>query len=147
MRLRTIVAAACLLGATGAQAQIYKCVDAGGTTHYSDKPQPECVGVQVDIRAQEPISGKLEDSSKGLPDAEREFQKRRIAREREQEERSRAEAARQRRCDRMKAEYQRFTSLRRPGTLDAEGNRVAMDAAERDARTAKMEADIARECS
>jgi hypothetical protein len=147
LSLRAIVAAACLLGAAGAQAQIYKCVDARGVTHYSDKQRSECEGVQVDIRGQEPISGKLEDSSKGLEAAERDFQQRRSAQVRAEQEQARAEAARQRRCAGMKAEYQRFISLRRPGSLDADGNRVAMDAAERDARTAKMEADIARECS
>lgn len=145
MGLRPFVAAACVLCAAGVQAQVYKCVDARGTTHYSDKPRPECPGVQVDIRGQEPISGQLQGSG-DLGAAESDFQKRRIARERELEELARADAARQRRCASKKAEYQRFTGMRRPGTIDPDGNRVAMDAAERDARTAKLEADIAREC-
>lgn len=134
MSLRATVAAACLACAAGAQAQVYKCVDARGTTHYSDKPQADCKGVEVDIRGQEPISGQLQKAG-DLNAAESDFQKRRIARERAEEESARAEAARQRRCAQLRTELQRLQYIRRPS-----------DANDLERRLAETSAQIAREC-
>jgi hypothetical protein len=126
--------AALLLAALPAQAQIYKCVDARGTTHYSDKPLPDCKGVAVDIRGQEPISGQLQNAG-DLGAAERDFQQRRIERERAEEAQARAAADRQRRCAQLRTELQRLQYIRRPS-----------DATDLERRLAETGAQIAREC-
>jgi hypothetical protein len=135
-----------LVLALPAQAQMYKCVDARGVTQYSDKPRPECKGEEVDIRGQEPISGKIETSGSDLKAAEREFRQRQLQREREQQEQAKADEARSRRCGQLKAAYQRFTSMRRVPNPGPRGERDYLEASERDAKTAQMEAEIARTC-
>jgi hypothetical protein len=55
--VRLILAAALALAAAPAAAQMYKCVDQRGVTHYTDKPQPNCKGGPVDIRGSPLISG------------------------------------------------------------------------------------------
>ena len=137
---------ALLLLALPAQAQMYKCKDARGVTRYSDKPQADCPGQEVDIRAQPPISGKLDDYGSDANAAERDFQKLRIEREREERSQAQADAARRQRCAQMRAEYEQFANARRVYAVDAKGERNAMDDADRDARGAQMKAQIAREC-
>lgn len=56
--MKSILAATLALTMFPAAAQVYKCVDARGVTHYSDKPQPGCKGGPVDIRGSPPISGE-----------------------------------------------------------------------------------------
>jgi Domain of unknown function (DUF4124) len=143
---RLLLAAGCLLGAAVAQGQVYKCVDAHGVTQYSDKPRPECKGMEVDIHAQPPISGKLETPSTDLGAAEREFRKRQVQREREAREQAKADEARKRRCEQLKAEQRRTLSVRRPMIVDEKGERRYLDAAELDARVADLGAEIARTC-
>ena len=46
-----------LLVALPAWAQMYKCVDKKGVTHYTDAPLPDCKGREVDIRPIPSISG------------------------------------------------------------------------------------------
>lgn len=43
--------------AVSAWAQMYKCVDKHGVTHYADTPRPGCKGSEVDIRPLPPVSG------------------------------------------------------------------------------------------
>jgi hypothetical protein len=53
--MRTLALTALLLACAPAYAQMYKCVDARGVTHYSDKPlPPSCKGGEVKIRATPP---------------------------------------------------------------------------------------------
>lgn len=137
---------ACLACALPAQAQMYKCRDANGVTHYSDKPQPDCAGQAVDIRAQPPISGKLGTSGGDVGEAERDFQRRRIEREHKEGAQAKADEARRKRCDALKAEYQRFTIANRIVSYDSKGERRYLDSAEREARSAQMQAQIASEC-
>jgi uncharacterized protein DUF4124 len=134
LSLRATVAAACLACAAGAQAQVYKCVDAKGVTRYSDKPQPDCLGREVDIRGQAPISGQLQKAD-DLNAAESDFQKRRIEREHAEEAQARAAADRQRRCAQLRTELQRLQYIRRPS-----------DASDLERRLAETSAQIARDC-
>ena len=50
MKPRAILAATLLVCAAPAFAQMYKCVDARGRTHYTDKPGPDCKGGPVEMR-------------------------------------------------------------------------------------------------
>ncbi len=53
--MRTLALTALLLACAPAYAQMYKCVDARGVTHYSDKPlPPSCKGGAVKIRGTPP---------------------------------------------------------------------------------------------
>jgi len=140
------LAMACLLAASSAQAQMYKCVDQRGVTRYADRPQPDCPGKEVDIRAQPPISGKLDDYHSDVNAAEGDFQKRRIEREHQEAAQAQAAAAHQQRCERMRAAFQRFITLRRVPAPGPNGERDYLDGATRDATTAQMEAQLKREC-
>ena len=53
--MRALALAVLLLACAPAYAQMYKCVDSRGVTHYSDKPMPpSCKGGAVKIRATPP---------------------------------------------------------------------------------------------
>jgi hypothetical protein len=109
-------------------------VDAKGVTRYSDKPQPDCPGREVDIRGQAPISGQLQKAD-DLNAAESDFQKRRIEREHAEEAQARAAADQKRRCAQLRTELQRLQYIRRPS-----------DASDLERRLAETSAQIARDC-
>ena len=132
--------------AASAHAQMYKCVDAGGTTHYTDKPGPECKGGKVDIRPAPPLSGKLDERKEDLAGQEREFRQRQIDQARQDNDDARRAEKQKRRCAGMHAEYQRLTSGRRLARVNEKGERVFVEDAERDRRAAALKTDIARNC-
>jgi len=55
--VRIIALGFLLAAAFPAAAQMYKCVDERGVTHYTDKPRPDCKGGKVDIRPIPSLSG------------------------------------------------------------------------------------------
>jgi hypothetical protein len=56
--MRALALTVLLLACAPAYAQIYKCVDGRGVTHYSDQPlPPSCKGGAVKIRAAPPSTG------------------------------------------------------------------------------------------
>jgi hypothetical protein len=132
--------------AAAAQAQMYKCVDAKGVTQYTDKPCAAGKGREVDIRAQPPISGKLESYGSDVNTAERDFRGRQQQREREEQKEATADAARRNRCEQLRAEQQRWISVNRIFVTDDKGERRYLSDAERQAKTAQYEAEIARNC-
>ncbi len=124
-----------LAAALPAYAQMYKCVDERGVTHYSDKPRPGCRGREVDIRPQQPLSGKVDTRKDDLPAQEQEFRRRRIETQRAEE---RDKAALWRRCAQARSEVQRLSGSWRIVTrVDEKGERVYMEDAERERRLAK----------
>ena len=135
-----------LLLAAPAQAQMYKCVDAKGVTQYTDKPCAAGKGREVDIRAQPPISGKLESYGSDVNSAERDFRGRQQQRERDAQQEAAADAARANRCGQLRSEHQRWISVNRIFVTDDKGERRYLSDAERQARTAQYEAEIARNC-
>lgn len=124
-----------LLVASPAWAQMYKCVDQNGVTHYTDAPRPGCKGGQVDIRPSPPISGALGGRAEDFARQEAEFKRR-------QGERSRAEAkeraALQARCKRLRGELARLSSGRPLARIDASGERVYVPDQEREQRVAQV---------
>jgi len=121
-----------LLSASAAWAQMYKCVDERGVTHYTDKPRAGCKGGSVDIRPIPPVSGKA--AAPRAPDVagqDADFKRRQI-------ERHDAEAAEKaalaERCARLRRELSWLASGGRISHTDAQGNRVFVDDATRDAR-------------
>lgn len=125
---------------------MYKCVDARGVTQYSDKPCPDGKGKEVDIRGQPPISGKVTPGREELNAAERDFQRREAKRERERQADAKADDARLRRCATAQAERQRWASVGRVAVIDGKGERRYLDDSERAAKTAQLDAAIARDC-
>jgi hypothetical protein len=138
--------AAALTAASAAQAQMYKCVDERGVTHYSDKPRPGCKGGPVNIKPSPRMSGEPEPRKEDLKREEREFQRRRIERGRAEEKEARAAEAQRRRCERLKADVHRYSVARRIYTGDGKGERTFMDDATREAKLAELKAQIERQC-
>lgn len=135
-----------ILATFAVQAQTYKCVDERGVTHYSDKPRPNCKGGEVDIRPQPPISGKAAPGKEDLGAAEREFQRRQIQRGKEDEAEARRQEAQNRRCASMRAELDRLARFQRISKVNEKGERIYMDDATREARSAQLRTEIEQRC-
>jgi len=95
--MRTLALTVLLLACAPAYAQMYKCVDSRGVTHYSDKPMPpSCKGGAVKIRATPPAG----TGAPSVPPA------------------AGTAAEINRRCARTAQEYTRIQSARRDGKPD-----------------------------
>jgi len=95
--MRTLALTILLLACAPAYAQMYKCVDARGVTHYSDKPlPPSCKGGVVKIRGTQPSTGTRPSAPPAAGTA----------------------AELNRRCARTAQEYARTQAGRRDGTSD-----------------------------
>jgi len=125
--------AAAALPAAG---QMYKCKNERGATQYSDKP---CLqghqGGEVGIRGQPPISGKLAPAKEDLGREEREFQRRQMLRNRQDEQEARQLALVKQRCDSMRAQLQRLNATRRPRNAEAH-----------DAQIKRLSEEISQKC-
>lgn len=146
MRTGLAVFSIALFAAPPVAAQMYKCVDERGITHYSDKPRPECKASEVDIRPSPPISGSLTPYKEDLKAAERDFQRRQAQRAREEAALTRKREQQQRKCAGLKAEYGRLTSGRRTSTFNAQGERVFLDDETREKRAARLREEITSTC-
>lgn len=143
--MKLAVALVLALGASGAAAQMYKCVDARGVTHYADKPTPGCTNAEVDIRGSAPLSGRLAPPAPGTAQREADFRRRQIERE-EAERAQRAERAElASACASLREERAVLASGRRLAQINAQGERVFVDDAARDRRLAEVQAAL-RQC-
>lgn len=147
--MKTLALAAFLAIALPAQAQMYKCVDARGVTHYTDKPLPGCKGGPVNIRGQAPIAEPAAPAAPGAaekpaakPDPARDdadFKRRQIERE-QAEQREKSAAAE--RCAILRQEQSFLSQGGRIGRLNEKGERVYLDDAARDARIAAVREEL-----
>jgi hypothetical protein len=134
--LRLTLGFALLVAAQGATAQMYKCVDERGVTHYTDKPRPDCKGGKVNIQASPPASGQAAPASRpDISSQDADFKRRQI--EREQADVN-EKAAQQQRCSRLRQEHAWLSSPGRLTRTDAQGRRVFIDDATRDARLVQV---------
>jgi len=144
--VRLLVFLAMLVPAGAGAAPMFKCVDARGITHYSEKPVPGCKGREVDIQPLPPPSGREQPPARDLAEQEREFKRRQVERaqgeEKEAAERKRAEQ----RCQSLRSELGRLTTGRRVSQVDAKGERTFMDDAVREKRVAEVQGEIGRSC-
>ncbi len=124
-----------LLAPVPAWAQMYKCVDERGVTHYTDKPRPGCSGGPVDIRPIPPVSGQESSRSNSLAGEDADFKRRQIQRE-QAEARERTAAAH--RCANLRSEYALLDSGVPIIKSNERGERVYMEDATRDARMAQI---------
>lgn len=129
-----------LAGVATAHAQMYKCVDERGVTHYSDKPRPGCKGGKVDIQPIPPVSGKVAaPRSTHVPQQDADFKRRQMERERAE---AADKAVLKQRCARLRQEHAVLASGVRVGKISAQGERVYLDDATRDARLVKLKEEL-----
>ena len=124
------------------QAEMYKCVDERGITHYSEKLLPNCRGGAVDIKPIPPVGGKIQPRTENLKREERDFQKRRQQRAKTEEKERKAL---EQRCRKVRGELQRLQA-RRVYVLNDKGERVLMDDAAREQQLAHLKGEL-RACS
>ena len=122
-----------------AWAQMYKCVDERGVTHYSDSPRPDCKGGKVNIQAIPPVSGKTSPPLGTVAGQDADFKRRQI--EREQAE-SELKSAIAQRCARLRQEQNILASGVAIFSLNERGERVYMEDASRDARLAQLKDEM-----
>jgi hypothetical protein len=129
--------------ATAANAQIYKCVDERGVTHYSDKPVSGCRGKEVDIQPSPPMSGKVQAGDQDTARANAEFNRRRIERERAELDEKAARDAQLQHCAELRTEVGRLSNGRRVVEKRGEnGERVFMEDDAREKRLVELRAQL-----
>jgi len=130
-----------------AGAQMYKCVDRRGVTHYTDKPQPGCRGGAVNIKPIPSLSGAQKPpAGEDLQAAEREFRRRQIERATREEKETKERLAREKQCQRLKTDRARLEAARRVYGTDAQGKYGLLDDAARAARLAQHDQKMAQAC-
>ena len=138
-----VLGALLLAVAFAAEAQMYKCVDEHGRTRYSDQPALGCK--EVDIRPSPPLSGEVRAREENFALHDAELKRRQLEREaaatKEREERE----ARESRCASLRREQTMLASGVRLSSLNAQGERVYMDDANRERRLGVLAQDL-RSC-
>lgn len=127
-----------------ATAQMYKCVDARGVTHYADKPTAGCANAAVDIRASPPISGALAPPAENRAQQEADFRRRQLERDEAGRAQRDAQAAQEGRCANLERERALIASGRRMVEIDAQGERTYVDDTARERRLAEVQAALAQ---
>ena len=122
-----------------AWAQMYKCVDERGVTHYTDTPRPDCQGGKVNIQPIPPVSGKTTPPVGSVAGQDADFKRRQIARE-EADAQQKAESAQ--RCARLRQEHNILASGVAIFSLNERGERIYMEDANRDARLAQLKDEM-----
>jgi hypothetical protein len=141
--LKSLLLAALLAAALPAQAQMYKCVDERGVTHYSDSPNAGCKGKEVDIRPIPPAGGKVQGRDLDPARADAEFNGRRIARERAELNEKAVRDAQLRHCAQLRSEVGRLSTGRRVvEKYNEKGERVFMDDEMREKRLAELNGQL-----
>ncbi len=131
--MNVLLAAAMLLIATSAQAQLYRWVDESGKVHYTDTPPPPKTKSSKTLAipnqpAAEPPAGK------SVAEQERDYRKRMSeaaeaeAKKKTEEEQAKVRAAN---CQAARNNLKALEETGRVFTYDAKGERVYMDDAQR----------------
>lgn len=133
-----------ILLTTNASAQMYKCVDARGVTHYADKPTAGCTNAKVDIRPSPPLSGRLFAPVEDTAQQEADFKRRQVERAEAERAEQAQRATLQRRCAELRYQQARLSSGRRLAQVNAQGERVFMDDDVRAQRLAEVQLALAQ---
>lgn len=138
--LRTLIAAALLAAALSLQAQVFKCVDERGVTHYTDKPPPGCKSArEMDIKPIPPVGGSVKPRTEDLNREEHDFQRRQADRERAE---AKDKAELERRCRQVRSDISRLSTQRRVVEVNKQGERVFVDDAERERQLERLRAEL-----
>ena len=148
--LRKIAACAlCVCLTQPAAAQIYKWVDANGVTHYGERPQAGSKPKEVELRGNTPAQpGNASPPAAGsdLKERELDFRKRKVARDEEEARAAQAKAQRDEYCRRERVRMAELNEIGRLFVRDAQGERVFLSDAQRDAAVARREAEFKKNC-
>ncbi|MDA0225406.1 MAG: DUF4124 domain-containing protein [Proteobacteria bacterium] len=130
-----------------AGAQMIKCVDARGVTHYTDKPQPGCRGGAVNIKPIPSLSGAGKaPAAKDDQATEQAFRRRQIERSTRDEKDAKERLAREKQCERLKLDRALLERASRVYGTDAQGKYGPLDDAARVTRLAQYDDQIAQAC-
>lgn len=135
--MRIITALACALLSLAASAQMYSWKDASGKTQYSDQPPPDKSARK--IAAPAAPSSDAGDKRKDAADQEMEARKKQKDAKENAAKAEKDKAGAEERainCEKAKGNLQAIESGQVRFTLDAKGERVALDGAVRDAEIA-----------
>jgi len=144
---RIALAAATLLAAVAAQAQIYQWQDENNKTVISDRPPLGKVKGERQIEAEAPAAAGA--NGKTLADREMDFRKRqKEAREGAEEAEKERLAARRdwRHCDEARRSLQMLESGERVAMRDSRGERYFLDDAQRAQEIVKLRQDVQANC-
>jgi hypothetical protein len=130
--------------ASTAAAQMFKCVDARGVTHYADQPTAGCANAKVDIPPSPPLSGHLVAPATDPAQQEADFRRRQIQRTEAERVEHEQRTVAERRCAELQLERARLSSGRRIAEVNAQGERVFMDDDVRDRRLVELQAALAQ---
>ena len=144
MRWPLVLAVALLPQIAAAQA-MYKCVDARGVTHYTDKPLPGCKGREAEPKGQPPAPGKAAAQKETPKREERAVQRPKTAAEKAKEAQLRALEQQKRRCGLLKGELRRLERSERLRSVD-EAKRSAAEDAARESRARLLREEAGRDC-
>lgn len=149
MQMLKTVGGLLLLLALGAQAQMYKWVDAQGVTHYSQTPPP--AGTQTQTVAPKSASGGGKASGSGdWQSQQTDFNKRQMDKK-DQQSKADAQAAKdatqRQRCAEARDHLSRMKSASGIYQVNENGERVFMDPKASEQAIRSLEADIAKYCS
>jgi hypothetical protein len=135
------LALAFLLGAAGtAHAQMYKCKDERGITHYSDKPLPAgCKGGKVDIQGSPPLSGSVAPQQGNVAGQDADFKRRQIERD---EVETHAQQAAAMKCAKLKYEFGVLSGGGVVYRRNSLGERVYLEDSARDKRLAELREEM-----
>jgi hypothetical protein len=131
-----LAAAALLLLALPAQAQMYKCVDEHGKVDYRDQPGSGCK--PVDIHASPPLSGSLQRPAEDFAARDAELRRRQLQRDEAAAKDRIAEEERLRRCQALRVEAYGLGSGVPIYSFNDKGEKVYMEDAVRERRLAAV---------
>lgn len=140
MRARELAAAA-LIAAGPAHAQMYKCVDARGVTHYSDQPHAGCKGTKVNIRPIPPVSGKVTSANRDVAELDADFKRRQLERERAE---GTDKSAFEQRCVQLRQEQAWLSGGTRISKITTDGQHIYVDDSTRDLRLGQVREELRR---
>jgi uncharacterized protein (DUF3084 family) len=144
---RIAPAAAMLLAAFAAQAQIYQWQDENNTTVISDRPPPGSVTGARKIEADAPPASEASDQT--LADREMAFRKRQKESQEGAEQadkEQRLAAQKKENCESARRSLQLLESGERVAMRDSKGERYYLDEAQRTQEIAKLRQDVQASC-
>ena len=135
------LAVAALIAAFPAHAQMYKCVDERGVTHYSDQPHASCKATKVNIRPIPPVSGKVTPANRDVAELDAEFKRRQLERERAG---AVDQTAIEQRCVQLRQEQAWLSGGTRISKLTTDGQQIYVDDSTRDVRLGQVREELRR---
>lgn len=145
--------------AVGAQAQVYKCVDAGGNTVYAQVPCPGGSKSRVIAKEQAQAPAAAAASAKAADpkaaakaaatpaDREMEFRKRQQEKEAADKKAAEVASVNQRNCSQAREQFANYDAGGRIARVNAQGERYFLDDQQVAQEKAKAQAAVAQFCN